>query len=626
MVASLLPPAQRHVILSKLDEAVIVEGKTTPLYTNLGKKYISDGYKYQTSFEKDIIPTFEYEVEGIHIKKQIVMQYEENTVCILYTIKNANKRASLTLSPVMNFRDFHCMNTNHTYSLSQMVHETKVRAIIDDNRTTPVYFYLSEGKYEEHENDTYYNMYYIEEEKRGFFPEENHIVTGTYFVDLKPNEEKEISFICSMEENIEELDVKKIIKQEEKRIANITKPFSVKNKKDELVKELVKTTDTFIVYRPFTRLHTILAGYHWFLDWGRDALIAFEGLVLIPKRYDIAREVLLTFTRDIKFGLVPNGYSGYDNRPLYNSVDSSLLLFEEIKKFLTYTKDYMFIKNNLYEKLKHIIVSYHDGIDLDGNNIYVDTDGLLVSGTETTQNTWMDVKIGNFAVTPRNGKAVEINSLWYNALMIMAFLSDKFIDKEMNKYCLELAEKCKKSFNKKFYNKDKHCLYDVLGDDRIRPNQLFSVSLTYPILDPGSKQAVEMLDTVTKKLVNKYGLKSLAKGEKDYIDVYEGDSFRRDMSYHQGITWPWLFGIYTDAYKKIKDVQKPGKKKQELESNWITYIKGIETTFEKVVKSGICVGSIPELFDSKPPYKGKGAASQAWSVAEILRILYQEDK
>ena len=626
LVAPLLPPALRHVILSKLDEAIITEGKTIPLYTNLCKKYISDGYKHQTSFEKDVIPTFEFNVNGINIKKQIVMEYEENTVCILYTIKNSGSRATLTLSPVMNFRDFHQMTTNHSFELTQAVTDTKVKTIIDDNRTLPVYFYLSEGRYEQHENDIYFNMYYTEEEKRGFFPEENHIVPGTYFVEIPANKEKKISFICSLEENIEEKNVEKIIKIEENRIEKIAKAFKNNSKKEELMRELVKTSDSFIVYRPHTKLHTILAGYHWFLDWGRDALIAFEGLLLIPKRYDLAKEVLLTFTRDIKFGLVPNGYSGYDNRPLYNSVDSSLLLFEQIKKFLNHTKDYVFIKENFYEKLTHIIHSYHDGIDLDGNNIYVDSDGLLVSGTESTQNTWMDVKIGNFAVTPRNGKAVEINSLWYNALMIMAFLSEKYSDKKTNEYCLKLANKCQKSFVKKFYNKDKACLYDVLGDDRIRPNQLFSISLTYPILDPKSKQALEMFETVTKKLLNKYGLKTLAKGEINYIEVYEGDGFKRDMSYHQGITWPWLLGIYTDTFKKIIAAQKPGKKKQELEARWKEYIRGIETTFSKVIKNGICVGSIPELFDSKAPHRGKGAVSQAWSVAEILRILYQEDR
>ncbi len=593
LVAPLSPPAQRHVILSKLDEAIEIEGKIIPLYTNLGKKYISEGYKRQVSFEKDIIPTFEYNVDGISIKKQIVMEYEKNTVCILYTIKNSEKRATITLSPVLNFRDFHRMSTNHYFELTQTISETKVKAIVDENKITPIYFYLSEGNYVKHENDTYYNMYYTEEEKRGFFPEENHIVSGTYYVDILPDKEKKITFVCSLEDNIEEINAEKVIKREEKRIEKIIKNSKLlgkeSNKKEEVIRELIKTSDSFIAYRPITKLHTIIAGYHWFLDWGRDALISFEGLLLITKRYDLAREVLQTFTRDIKFGLVPNGYSGYDNRPLYNSVDSSLLLFEQINKFLNYTKDYVFIKENLYEKLKTIIHSYHDGIDLDDNNIYVDTDGLLVSGTEKTQNTWMDAKIEDFVVTPRNGKAVEINSLWYNALMIMASLSEKYADKKTNEYCVKLAEKCRKSFTKKFYNKDKHCLYDVLGDNKIRPNQLFSISLSYPVLDPKSKQAKEMFETVTKKLLNKYGLKTLAKGESNYIDIYEGDSFKRDVSYHQGITWPWLLGIYTDAFKRIIEVEKPGKKKQELEIKWKEYIKSIENTFGKVVKNGICV-------------------------------------
>ncbi len=625
LVAPLYPPAQRHVILSKLDEAIEIEGKTIPLYTNIGKKYISEGFKNQVSFEKDIIPTFEYEVDGIKITKQIVMEHEKNTVCILYKIKNSYKYAKLTLSPVVNFRDFHCMNTNHEFDLQQTVNGTKVKAIVDENKITPIYFYLSDGSYVQHINDTYYNMYYIEEEKRGFFPEENHVVAGTYYVDLLPNDEKSITFVCSLEENIEEINAEKVIRQEIKRVEKIIKDSKLvgkdKTKKNELIRELVKTSDTFIVYREFTRLHTVLAGYHWFLDWGRDALIAFEGLLLVTKRFDMAKEVLQTFMRDIKFGLVPNGYSGYDNRPLYNSVDSSLLLFEQIEKYLKYTKDYVFVKENFYEKLRHIIHSYHDGINLDDNNIYVDKDGLLVSGTENTQNTWMDVKIGTFAVTPRNGKAVEINSLWYNALMIMSKLSKKYSDNKTAEYCNKLAEKCKNSFNKKFFNKEKNCLYDVLGDGRIRPNQMFSIALTYPIIEPDSKYAKKMFETVTQKLLNKYGLKTLAKGEKNYIDVYSGDGFKRDMSYHQGITWPWLLGIYTDGFYKIIEAEKSNKKKKELEKEWDSYIKGIQNTFSKEIKDGVCVGSLPELFDSKSPHLGKGAVSQAWSVAEILRIL-----
>lgn len=597
LVAPLSPPARRHVILSKLDEAIEIEGKTLPLYTNIGKKYISEGHKYQTFFEKDIIPTFEYEVEQIKITKQIVMEYGKNTVCILYKIVNSDKNATLTLSPVLNFRDFHCMYTNHEFELTQTVSGRKVKAIVDDNRATPVYFCLSEGNYVPHDKDIYRNMYYIEEEKRGFFPEENHIVSGTYYVQLLPNEEKSITFTCSLEDNIDEIKAEKVILKEEKRVEKIIKDSKLVKKadekeliqKNELIRELVKTTDTFLVYRQFTRLHTVIAGYHWFLDWGRDALISFEGLFLLTKRYDMAREVLQTFIRDIKFGLVPNGYSGYDNRPLYNSVDSSLLLFEQIEKYLHYTRDYVFVKENFYDKLKTVIKSYENGIDLDDNNIYVDEDGLLVSGTENTQNTWMDVKIGNFAVTPRNGKAVEINSLWYNALRILEKLSSKYGDEETSIYCNKLAEKCYKSFNKKFYNKEKQCLYDVLGDARIRPNQLFSITLTYPILKPESKQAKLMFETVTKKLLTKHGLKTLAKGEKNYIDVYSGDGFKRDMSYHQGITWPWLLGIYTDAFKRILEAEKQTKKKAELQKQWDNYIKDIQKTFYREIKEGICV-------------------------------------
>ena len=333
----------------------------------------------------------------------------------------------------------------------------------------------------------------------------------------------------------------------------------------ELIRDFIVATDNFIVYRPSFGLHTIIAGYPWFLDWGRDSLIAFEGLLLKTKRFGIAREVLQTMIRDVKFGLVPNGYSGYDNRPLYNSVDSSLLLFEQVKKFLTYTKDEEFVKVNLYELMKTIIESYEFGIDVDGNNIELDVDGLISSGTELIQNTWMDAKIGAYVVTPRNGKAVEINAMWYNALKIMEELAIKYESKKKASTYKKMAEKCQKSFIEEFYNKKKKCLFDVVGDAKIRPNQLFSISLTYPVIDPASDIAKEMFDTVTKKLLNDYGLKTLAKGEENYVETYEGDSFRRDLSYHQGITWPWLLGIYYDGFKKIVEAETSKERKEELE-------------------------------------------------------------
>lgn len=409
------------------------------------------------------------------------------------------------------------------------------------------------------------------------------MIVGRYEIEINPNEQKDITFVASLENNIEEIDAFKIINNEIARITELVYDSHLEetNKDKDLIKNYIISADNFVVYRPSFKLHTIIAGYPWFLDWGRDTLISFEGLLLKTKRYQIAKEVLLTTIRDIKYGLVPNGYSGYDNRPLYNSVDSSLLLFEQIQKYINYTGDYNFIKENIYPVLEQIINSYCNGIDIDNNNIYLDEDGLISSGTETTQNTWMDAKIGNYVVTPRNGKAVEINAMWYNSLKIMEDLSSKFETKQKSTKYKKLAEKCKKSFEEKFYNKRRKCLYDVLGDSKIRPNQLFATALTYPVIEPSSEIAKEMFNTVTKKLLNNYGLKTLAKGEQNYIEKYEGDSFKRDLSYHQGITWPWLLGIYYDSFKKIVKAEKDKTKKKELEEQLTKFVQNVEKPSQK---------------------------------------------
>lgn len=553
------------------------------------------------------------------------MEHGKNTVVILYKVFNTNKKTKLILTPLLNFRDFHRDSCNHKFYIEQQEINRKLKVVIDKNSETPIYMNVSEGKYIKHENDSFKDMFYIEEEKRGFGAEENHAIAGRYEIEINPNEQKDITFVASLENNIEEINATKIINSEIARITELVHDSHLEetNKNKELIKNYIIAADNFVVYRPSFKLHTIIAGYPWFLDWGRDTLISFEGLLLKTKRYEIAKEVLLTMIRDIKYGLVPNGYSGYDNRPLYNSVDASLLLFEQIQKYINYTGDYNFIKEKIYPVLEQIIDAYCGKIDIDGNNIYLDDDGLISSGTETTQNTWMDAKIGNYVVTPRNGKAVEINAMWYNSLKIMESLSKKFESEEKSKKYKKLAEKCKKSFNEKFYNKKRKCLYDVLGDNKIRPNQLFALSLTYPVIEPSSEIAKEMFGTVTKKLLNNYGLKTLAKGEENYIEKYEGDSFKRDMSYHQGITWPWLLGIYYDSFKKIVKAEKNKTKKKELEEQLTEFVQNVEKTFTKEFTQGKTVGGIAELYDSVKPYEAKGTFLQAWSIAEVFRIILE---
>lgn len=619
LVAPLSPPAQRCMLVSKVDESIEIDGVDYKLYTNMCRNYISEGYKYQISFEKEEVPVFKYLLDGIEIEKSICMEYRKNVSIVLYKIKNSSKKIKLRLTPLLNNRDFHSVSFNKSFFINQTVNNRLVDVVID-NSNHHIFMNCSEGKYIIKENDSFKNMYYMEEEKRGLASEENHAISGYYEIEINPNEEKYITFACSLDEiKIDRKDGQKIIANEKKRIKQLIDKSDLKGDED-LIKKYIIASDNFVVSRK--NLLTLIAGYPWFLDWGRDTLISFEGIVLKNKRFDVARKLLLTYTKDIKQGLIPNGYAESDNKPLYNSVDSSLLLFEQVKKYLNYTSDYDFIKDKIYNNMKDIVENYINGINLDDNNIFLDEDYLISAGTLETQNTWMDAKIGDYVVTPRNGKQVEINSMWYNALMIMCEIGKKFDEEKelINKY-KKLAKNAKEIFNEIFYNKKTKCLFDVIGDEKIRPNQLFALSLSYPIIEPSSEIAKNVFNTVTKKLLNNYGLKTLAKGEPHYTEIYEGDQYRRDISYHQGITWPWLIGLYNDAFLNIIKSTKDKDQKKILKEDYNKFVEKLRKVFVKEINEGKSIGSISELYDSKKPFNAKGAFAQCWSVAEVFRII-----
>ena len=624
LVAPLSPPAKRFLILSKVDECLEINNERHNLYSNICNGDLSEGFKYLVSFKKEYLPIFTYQVNDIGIKKFICLKYGENTVSILYRLSNNTKNsAKLILTPIINFRDFHQLTVDHYFDLKQNVYDTKVKIVVDDNSMNPIYIKCSEGEYIRHDNDNFRNMYYPIENERGFYAEENHAVPGEYVINIPPSSVKDISFVCSLEENIDEINAVQVINDEVARLSGIVYDSKLTNNRlpetqNEFIKQLVIAADSFLVNRPSFGLHTLIAGYPWFLDWGRDSMISFEGLLLLTKRYSRAKEVLLTNIKDVKFGLVPNGYSGYDNRPLYNSADSSLLLFEQVHKFLKYTNDHSFIKEKMYPTLVKVIEAYCGKIDVDGDNIYMDEDYLISAGTKETQITWMDAKIGNKAVTPRNGKTVELNALWYNANCIMYELASKYEGKEAAQKYKDLADNIKNSFAEEFYNVNKHCLFDVLGDGKVRPNQLFAISLSHPVIDPASEIAGEILETVKTKLLNNYGLKTLATGERGYTEVYRGDVNKRDSSYHQGITWPWLLGLYYDS---LKNMVKYNKKKREYKEELKEFIQNVNDTFFKELNEESTIGSISEIYDSKEPFTHRGAFSQAWSVAEVLRII-----
>lgn len=631
LVAALNPPSKRYLLLSKIDESIKINNKKYNLFTNVCENYISDGYKNLDSFEKEILPIYIYKIEDVKITKTISMIYGKNTVVIQYKIKNGKNKSQLTLAPIVNFRDFHSMTTNHKFSLKQKNTKNKIKIEIDDNTKTPFYIYSTDGKYTEHKNDIFKGMYYLKEEERGFYPKEDLVVPGRFEIELNPKEEKEITVIASLDKDTEKIDSNEVFKNEISRVNKVIEDSKLlvsksKLSKDEkayneLMKDLLIASDTFIINREKFKTHSVIAGFPWFLDWGRDTLISFEGLLLIPKRFELAKEILLTFTKDIKCGLVPNGYSELDSKPLYNSADASLLLFEQVNKYLQYTKDYEFIKEKIYNKLIDIIQNYSNGIELDNNNIYVDDEYLLCSGTEATQNTWMDVKIGDYVVTPRNGRVVELNSLWYNALKTLENLAGRFGDKDIETNCRKVAQKHKKAFETKFFDKKKKILYDVLGDDKIRPNQLFSISTTYPVIKPSSEVGKTIFKTVKTKLLTKYGLRTLAKDEDGYLPYYEGDSFKRDMSYHQGTVWVWLLGLYFDSFKNIINDEKDRLEKEKMKIEFEKFIKSVFTTFKTEINNSQAIGTISEVYNSQAPFNPGGTFSQAWSVSEVLKIV-----
>ena len=632
LVAPLVPPSRRFVTLSKVDECIYIGDESYNLYTNICRNYISDGYKVLDSFEKEYLPEYNFKVKDIKVNKKISLVYGRNTVVIKYTIQNGKEDIKFVFTPIVNFRDFHSLNMNHNYEVNSKIDKTKIRLEIDGNKNNPLFLYSDCGELIEHSNDIFRGMFFMKEEERGFGDtEEDLYVPCRYEVCLKAKEKKEITFIASLEDNAELINADEVFENEENRLkeiidnTNLLKEKAKMTKKEkeynEVMKDLIISADSFVIDRPLFGTHSILAGFPWFLDWGRDTFIAFEGLLLLTKRFDLAKEVLLTFTRDIKYGLVPNGYSGFDSRPLYNSADSSLLLFEQVNKYLEYTKDYDFVKEKLYFKLKNIVDNYRLGIDLDNNNIYIDTDGLLVSGTETTQNTWMDAKINGIAITPRNGKVVELNALWYNALKTLENLSKKFEDEEATAFYKKEAAKHKKVFEKVFYNEKKKSLYDVLGDSKVRPNQLFAISTTYSIIKPSSEIGKNIFKTVTKKLLVKVGLRTLAKDEEGYIAEYSGDPLKRDSSYHQGPAWVWLLGLYFDAFTNIINDEKDRLVKEKLKVEYEKFISEVYDTFKDELYDIDGIGSISELYNAEAPFIPGGTFAQGWSVSEVMKII-----
>ncbi len=598
LVAATKPPVGRLVLLSKLEETLILDGRRYELSANRYPGVVHpQGHQYLREFRLDPFPVFTCQIEDLAVQKRLFMVHSVNQVVIEFAIPSTRPGCVLELRPLIAFRDYH--NTTHANdALDRHVEVTGDVATLRPYPGLPELHLTLEGAEIETTGVWYYNFEYDRERERGLDFREDLFNPFVARFDL--GRRATATVIASTERTVTDATALRLSEIERRQRILDAAPSN-----DPLVRPLVAAGDQFLVKRG--DFETVIAGYHWFSDWGRDTMIALPGLTLVTGRAEAAKGLLLAFARHLDRGMLPNRFLDAGEAPEYNTVDATLWFFEAVRSLLAHTSDYDFVRNNLYQPLREIIDWHRRGTRY---GIRVDTDGLVAAGEPGVQLTWMDAKVGDWVVTPRHGKPVEIQALWYNALRVMENLAGRFGDEPAGREYDKMAKLAGRSFNRRFWNEAAGCLCDVVdGDGRdasIRPNQILAVSLPHGMLS--LKKARSVVEVVERHLLTPYGLRTLSPGDPRYRPRYEGDSWSRDGAYHQGTVWPWLLGPFLTAYLKVNRGTRAARAQAA---------KWLEPLEEHLHQAGL--GQISEIFDGDPPHYPRGCIAQAWSVAEVLR-------
>lgn len=608
LMAAHNPPGLRVLHVAKLDECIETPSSFYNLAVNETGGGVSDrGFLHLQRVVCDPFPTFIYSMGDITVRKTVFMPYGHNAAVVLYKVQNGLEKATLRLTPMINDRGYHFITHEGQITFAQKPH-LRSTEIAGRPEFPPLKLACSRGRYYE-TGYWFKGMYYRIEAERGENPYEDHYVPGYFEIVLQPREHAAFTFSASVEAKAF-LNGEELLEAERERVQVLIEKAGFA---DPFAQALVVAADAFIVLRKSTGTKTIIAGYPWFTDWGRDTMISLPGLTLVTGRYEEARQILLTYARQANNGLLPNAFKIGAREAMYNTVDASLWFFNAVYKYLQYTDDYGFIRREIFAVLRDIVAWYVRGTDF---NIGIDDDGLVRAGAPDVQLTWMDAKIGDWVVTPRHGKPVEIQALWYNALKVLEHLCEKF-DEEFP--YRGLAEKVKDSFHRRFWvygwPGGERWLCDVVTgheqDARVRPNQLLAASLPFSMLD--REQSRDVVRKVWRELYATYGLRSLSPRDPDYRGVYIGDRVRRDGSYHQGTAWSWLVGPFITAYRRAHGYSPESGEQARA------FIQPFE---DHLRDHG--VGSISEIFDGDEPIYPRGCFAQAWGVGELLRA-YVED-
>lgn len=601
LVAATRPPLGRIVLLSRLDETVLLGTRRVALGTNQFPGAVHpDGFTRLTSFERGIFPVFEYRIEDTRLQKTIVAIDGENTTVVMYHLREGTEPVTLELRPFVAGRDYHALRCADEVVPPTAVEGSRFQ-MGPFAEGTMLHLSVPGGEFEAGA-EWWHDFEYAREMERGFDYREDLWTPGVMRVQLSPGER--IGVIASTTDPTGR-DAWALVTAEHARRESLLDRLPLR---DHVTVPLALAADQFLVRRGDS-LRTVIAGYHWFGDWGRDTLIALPGLTLATGRPTEARRILQTFASWADRGMLPNRFPDEGDTPEYNTADATLWFFVALRAYVRATGDHALV-TELLPALREIIRWHREGTRF---GIRVDTDGLLHAGEPGVQLTWMDAKVGDWVVTPRTGKPVEINALWYNALRILAEL-ERLVGEEDSAKLLERdAARVGRRFARVFWCGEGGHLYDVVDGDRrdatVRPNQLLACSLPFPLLSATRRRSV--LRVVEEELLTRVGLRSLAPSDPDYRSRYEGDTLRRDGAYHQGTVWMWLLGPFVTAL--VRERGDRGRARARAL---------IEGVMDQLAEAG--VGSFSEIFDGDAPYAPRGAIAQAWSVAEMLRAWVED--
>lgn len=593
LMACVEPPNHRYNMIHRLEEELERAGKNVHLS---GQKYRKpgreeEGFRFLSAFCFEDYPEWTYHLDGVEIVKKASMKQGKNLVAVKYTIDNrTSEKVTLKITPHLQFSPKgEAVDPAQEFVLEEGKISSKGLTVFfkTNGRVRPLPARLSEG------------LYYAYDVCDGRRAEGSAWTNHQITVEVKGKEEKVLEILYGMEEIRESAD--QVIQEAVSYREELAQASGMKSAQARM---LVKSANQFVAERRTTGGKTLLAGFPFFEDWGRDTMIALGGCCIAAGQLETAKSILRTFAVYCRDGLMPNLFPEGSMEPQYNTVDAALLYIHGVYLYFLKTKDTSFIRE-IWPVMKEIIKWYRKGT---AYGIRMDEDGLIEAGEGMDQVTWMDVRVGEILPTPRHGKPVEINAYWYNALRVMDVFG-KMLEEEGDYGTL--AAKVKAGFQEKFWNEKKGCLKDVLSgtaaDEQIRCNQIWAVSMPFAMLD--AEQEKQVVDTVFEKLYTPLGLRTLEKSDPEFHGKYGGEQKQRDLAYHQGTVWVFPLGAYYLAYLKTRNYSREAAEKVERQLE----------VLQSAMAEG-CIGQLPEIYDGENPDFSKGCFAQAWSVGEILRV------